>query len=115
MLWPQMTEEGLELIRNVVRYANNVAYDYDMQVEITEEAPDFVGIRTINDEGETDQTATLRVLGDYNYEDRRVEGEESRVVDNTLLGLWIDGERDDRRWRIFDARATSLFALLYVG
>ena len=115
MLWREMTENELELIRTVVRYANGVGYDYDLRVEITEEAPDYVKIRTIDEDDETDMTATVRVLGDYDYEDRYEEGEESHVVENTLLGVWIDGDNErERRWRIIDARGTSLFAMFYV-
>jgi len=118
MRWKRMNDEELELIREVVRYANNVGYDYDMRVEITEEQPDYVKVRTINDEDETDMTATVRVLGDYSYVDCDENDQGGRVdertVHTTLLGVWIDGESSTRRWRVIDARATSLFSMLYI-
>ncbi|RKZ93734.1 MAG: hypothetical protein DRQ40_07310 [Gammaproteobacteria bacterium] len=108
----------IELIRAVVGYANSVGQVLDVQVEITEEHPDYVKVRATCEEGETDTTATIRVLGDFEYEDCDTDDQGNRInvrkVDNTLLGVWIDGESGKRRWRIIDARGTSLFAMLYV-
>jgi len=112
------TKMKIELIRAVVGYANSVGQVLDVQVEITEEHPDYVKVRATCEEGETDTTATIRVLGDFEYEDCDTDDQGNRInvrkVDNTLLGVWIDGESGKRRWRIIDARGTSLFAMLYV-
>ena len=114
MLWPAMTKDQLELIRVVIDRANSVARDLDMRIETIEEAPDYVKIVVLNDDGETTVEAFVRVLGDYNYEDRRTEDEENKMVENTLLGVFLDGDDQETRWRIIDARGSSLFAMLYV-
>ena len=99
-------KEQQELIHRTIGFANNVAYDYGMKVEITEEGADFVKIRSVTDEGETDVTATVKYLGDFTHEDKGV------LITSSLLGVWVNS--DGERWRIIDARAISLFALLYV-
>jgi len=114
MLWPAMTKDQLELIRVVIDRANNVARDLDMWIETIEEAPDYVKIVALNDDDETTVEAFIRVLGDYNYEDRRTEDEGSKTIENTLLGVFLDGDNQETRWRIIDARGSSLFAMLYV-
>ena len=115
MLWPEMTTDQLELLDLVVDRANGAAYDLDVRIEITDKAPDHYKIAIVDEDGETTLVASVRVLGDYSYVDRRVEGDKHEMVENTLLGVLIDGDDDkEMRWRIVDARGSSLFAILYV-
>jgi len=100
------------LLRRIVALANNVGYDYDLRVEITEEKEeeDWVKIKTVNEDDETELTATVCVFSEFECTDPI----EKITFNNILLGVWVDGDSDSQPWRIIDARATSLFALLYI-
>ena len=109
--------DNIKLLRQIVIYATNVGYDFDLRVEITEEneGESWVKITTINEDDETELTATVCVISPFEYVDPIDDRDEGpRTVKATLLGVWIDGESDLDRWRIIDARASSLFALLYI-
>lgn len=103
----------IEFLKRVVYYANNVGYDYDTSVEVIEEGPDFVKVKTSDiEDGEDYLTATIRVLGDFEFVNTDYDGHDENAK-VTLLGIWIDGENDPQRWRVIDARGSSLFAVLY--
>jgi hypothetical protein len=98
-----MKNEDLNLIRQLVGFANNYGYDYDLRVEIVEKTTNHVKIRSINDEDETDVTALVRVLGSFKYLD------DGKEIESTLLGI-----KDDNRERVVEASGIALFGALYL-
>ncbi|MBW2672159.1 MAG: hypothetical protein JRD89_01925 [Deltaproteobacteria bacterium] len=104
-----MKNEELGLIRQLVGFANNYGYDYDLRVEVVEETTNHVKIRTINDEDETDVTALVRVLGSFKYLDDGKERE------RTLLGVkYDDPTTASPPERVVEASGISLFGALYL-